>query len=210
MALRIPDPGRLGTSSVYSPEELASMTRLLKGEASPEERRASPVSGIGLLALLAGELGPALFRPRAIHIVFTSLLPLTWDQADCRYHARTVLCGYPSVVSTTGAVEGPARPRGYYVARLMGLSEEEARRKYIGRFLELDDARLPRVAGGLAAQAILYHLTGEPFCDDESCLLFNAHWQEQLVAAQVDSGRFCSAHARMVRSALGAGARRGK
>lgn len=82
---------------------------------------------------------------------------------------------------------------------MMGLTEVEARRKYIGRYLEHDDPRMPEVAKGLAAQAIFYSLTGEPFCEHEDCRLFNAHWQEQLVRSQFDSRRFCQSHGRFLK-----------
>ncbi|MEM4729879.1 MAG: hypothetical protein QXH42_09015 [Thermoplasmata archaeon] len=203
LRLRIPDPGRIGTCADYGPRELAAMTRILRGEGSPEDRTSLPLSGTGLMALLAGELGSRVYRPRSAHIVLTSLLPLTWDSADCRYHARSLLCGFPSIVSTTGAVEGPAKPRGYYIARMTGLSDEDARRKYIGRFLEHDDPRMPQVVCGLAAQAVFYFLTGEPFCEREGCRLFNAHWQEQLVEAQVNRAAFCEQHSKRLRELSG-------
>lgn len=200
MDLRIADPGRLGTpGNRHSAGELARMCRILEGEASPDDRHCVLFSGLGLQALLASVMGPKVFRNGDIHIVFTAALPCTWEPQDCRYHARTVLCGFPSVVSVSGAVEGPTKPRGYYVAKMMGLTEDEARRKYIGRFLEHDDPRMPEVAKGLAAQAIFYHLTGEPFCEHEDCRLFNAHWQAQLVRSQVDSRRFCNSHARFLK-----------
>jgi len=144
-------------------------------------------------------MGPRVFQPRSVHIVFTSALACTWDIQDCHYHPRSVLCGFPSVISTSGAVEGPARPRSIYVAKIMGLSEEQARSKYKGRFLEHDDVRMPEVAKGLAAQAVFYNLTGEPFCEREDCRLFNARWQEQLLSSQVISRRFCSSHTRFLK-----------
>ena len=38
-------------------------------------------------------------------------------------------------------------------------------------------------------------LTGNPFCPDKGCRLFNAHWQEELIFAQLESdGEFCPQH----------------
>jgi hypothetical protein len=161
------------------------------------------LSGLGLQGLAASILSPGILRQGSIHILFTAALPCMWDPQDCRYHARSILCGFPSIISTSGAVEGPARPRGYYVAKMMGLTEEEARHKYLGRFLEHDDARMPEVAKGLAAQAVFYILTGEPFCEREDCRLFNARWQEQLVGSQVRSQKFCSSHSRYLKDLKG-------
>lgn len=200
MDQRIPELGRLGTAGArFSAAELAVVARILDGKADPAERRASLFSGVGLSAALSGALGRTAFHDGNMHIVFTSALPCTWDTADCRFHPRAVVCGFPSVVSVSGAIEGPEKPRGYYVAKMMGLTEEEARRKYIGRFLEHDDSRLSEVAKGLAAQAVFYNLTGEPFCEKEGCRLFNARWQEQLVESHINNGKFCDLHGRYLK-----------
>jgi hypothetical protein len=199
-AFRIADPGRLGARRSRSPaSEVGRIARILEGGANTEDRRAVMLSGLGLQGLLASALGHGAFRPNTIDILFTAVLPGTWDPDECRYHARSLLCGFPSIVSTSGAVEGPARPRGYYVAKMMGLNDEEARRKYLGRYLEHDDPRMPEVAKGLAAQAVFYRLTGNPFCEREDCRLFNARWQEQLVGSQVNNRRFCNGHSRFLK-----------
>jgi hypothetical protein len=197
---RITDPGRLGAwGDRGNASERERIARVLEGGAPIEGRRAFLLSGLGLLGLAASELGRGAFRPGTINIIFTAAMPGTWDPDECRYHARSLLCGFPSMVSTSGAVEGPARPRGYYVARMMGLTEEEARRKYLGRFLEHDDPRMTEVAKGLAAQAVFYHLTGNPFCELEDCRLFNARWQAQMVGSQVNIHRFCNGHSRFLK-----------
>jgi|GEM_PF-5348337 len=199
LAWRVSDPGRLSSpGGGFTRSQLETMARVLRGESDPAERLSCPVSGPGLASAL-GAFVPSNFDGGTRHLVFTSVLPVTWDAPDCRYHARSVICAFPSVVSTSGAVEGPARPRALYVARMMGLTEDEARKKYIGRYLEHGDGRLAEVAKGLAAQAVFYGLTGQPFCEKESCRLFNARWQEQLVDAQVGSGRFCEQHLRFLK-----------
>ncbi len=196
---RVADPGRLSPpGGRCSQKELDAMVRILRGAAEPAERLSSPVSGFGLTAAL-GAFVPSNFGNGSQHLVFTGALPVLWEPSDCRYHARALVCAFPSIISTSGAVEGPARPRALYVAKMMGLTEDEARRKYIGRFLEHGDERLKEVAKGLAAQAVFYHLTGQPFCEKESCRLFNARWQEQLVEAQVRSARFCEQHGRFLK-----------
>ena len=197
---RIIDPGRLGARGDRGPAgECGRIAGVLDGGAPVEDRRALLFSGLGIQGIAASMLGRRAFRPGTINIVFTAALPGTWDPDECQYHARPLLCGFPSIVSTSGAVEGPARPRGYHVARMMGLTEEEARRKYLGRFLEHDDPRMAEVAKGLAAQAVFYHLTGNPFCELEDCRLFNARWQEQLVGSQVNKRRFCNGHSRFLK-----------
>ncbi len=137
-----------------------------------------------------------------LSIIFTNQLIGNRDLADKRYHARTVILGAPSIVSTGGVAEAPARARGYYLARRssewLGLQEEEKNRlarSFADDFLELEDPRLTSVAKGLAMQAVVYRLTGKPFCTDKDCRLFNAHWQSELIRSQLGSGpEFCRVH----------------
>ncbi|MFQ6060127.1 MAG: DUF6775 family putative metallopeptidase, partial [Thermoplasmata archaeon] len=51
------------------------------------------------------------------HIAFTNRIFCTYDKGDNRYHARVIICGYPSLISTSGIVEAPAKPREFYVAK---------------------------------------------------------------------------------------------
>ena len=53
-------------------------------------------------------------EPNNLHIVFTNKLICTYDTDDGRYHGRTVICSNPAIISTTGMIEAPARPREYY------------------------------------------------------------------------------------------------
>ncbi len=45
-----------------------------------------------------------------VHIVFEDRLICTFSEEDWRYHARTIIAGNPSIISTTGIVEAPAKP----------------------------------------------------------------------------------------------------
>ncbi len=153
-------------------------------------------------ARMAGLLPPAERSLQVLHIAFQHRLLGTFDE-DGRYHARSVVCGYPSVVSTSGIVEAPAKPKEYYTlkARLsMALGSvpfEAAKGPFTGQFIDYDDARLTEAAKGYALQAAMYHVTKEAFCDDPGCRLFNAHWQAELIRAQIESGRLCARHARV-------------
>jgi hypothetical protein len=48
------------------------------------------------------------------HIVFTNRLFATFEATDRRYHARVSIYGFPSLISTTGIVEAPAKPKEFY------------------------------------------------------------------------------------------------
>ena len=57
-----------------------------------------------------------------------------------------------------------------------------------------NDPRIPDVAEGCILQALAYYETGEAFCTDRSCRLYNAHWQSDLIRTQVTDPAFCDRH----------------
>ena len=134
------------------------------------------------------------------HIAFTNRLFCTYEKGDNRYHARVIMCGFPSLISTTGVVEAPAKPKEFYLMKqkyhAMGTEppEEELKATIEGKFIDYDDENLTQALKGYALQAIFYHSTGEPFCEDKDCTLFNAHWQEEVMNAQIVSGQLCERH----------------
>ena len=68
-----------------------------------------------------------------------------------------------------------------------------------GAFLEFRDPVATEVAKGYAMQAVFFALTGDPFCDEPECRLYNAHWQHEMMAAQLGGGAdYCERHAVML------------
>jgi hypothetical protein len=138
-------------------------------------------------------------------VVITNQLFGTLEGGDSRYHARVIVFGGPCIVSTTGLVEAPARPREHYLQRQLGLDRIVGKEDEQERWLRTDDPRTTEVLKGYLAQAIFFHLTGDPFCEEKGCRLFNAHWQEDLLFSQLESGRdFCERHQEIARSFTGA------
>ncbi len=137
-------------------------------------------------------------------IILTSRLFATPGEGN-RPHIRTSIYSFPSIISTSGIVEGPAKPREYYLykqryARL-GIWDREAHRiaeRFKGQFIDYGDPRLTEVIKGYVAQALFFFMTGNPFCMRKRCRLYNAHWQEDMIRAQMGHGEFCSAHRRML------------
>jgi hypothetical protein len=158
--------------------------------------------GFKMQRLLRGVLPGSESTFKHLHLVFTDRSIGTWDRGDGRYHARTCVYGFPSIISTTGLVEAPAKPREFYIIRkgLVGsgmsreLVEEELKSKFEGRFIDYDDERSTEIVKGYLMQAFFYHTTFEPFCDDKSCRLFNAHWQEDMIHAQLEGKDLCERH----------------
>lgn len=132
-----------------------------------------------------------------LHIIFTNKLMCTFDENDCRYHARALIGSNPVIISTTGIIEAPAKPKQYYLDLMTNFSEnriEEIKKKYKGEFLEYHDSRISEITEGYLLQAIIYYETGEAFCDHKDCRLFNAHWQRDLFFSQLENKRFCKKH----------------
>ena len=75
--------------------------------------------------------------------------------------------------------------------------------KFAGTFLTHDDERLTEVAKGYVMQAVFYRLTGEAFCDDAGCRLYDAHWQEEMLRAQLGEPEFCERHREVIEELKG-------
>ncbi|MBT3924627.1 MAG: hypothetical protein HOF28_02080 [Nitrosopumilus sp.] len=132
-----------------------------------------------------------------LNIIFTNKLTCTFDQNDFRYHARAWVGSNPIIISTTGTIEAPAKPKQYYLDLMTNFSKEEIgeiKKKYKGQFLEYGDSRISNIIEGYALQAIFYYETGDAFCDNSQCRLFNAHWQKDLFVTQIDNKKMCKKH----------------
>lgn len=136
------------------------------------------------------------------HLAFTDKLTCTYDFDDYRYHGRAVICSNPSIISTTGIIEAPAKPREYYLGLFtnmaQGLNVNLIKNQFKGSYLEYHDARLPEIVQGYAMQALFYYLLGEPFCESKECRLYNAHWQADLLHSQIKVGKLCEKHTKIL------------
>lgn len=157
-----------------------------------------------LLNALLRDLLPEKERSmNEIHLLFMNRLFGTFDENDLRYHARVILCSFPSMISIPGLIEAPAKPREYYVLRQylssVGLNDiERLKEKFKGRFIDYGSPHITETLKGYVLQAVVYHLTGEAFCQNRNCRLFNAHWQEEVINAQLQGDRFCHHHRRLL------------
>ncbi|MBA4718271.1 MAG: hypothetical protein HRO68_03915 [Nitrosopumilus sp.] len=136
-----------------------------------------------------------------LHIIFTNKLTCTFDENDYRYHARAIIGSNPTIISTTGMIEAPAKPKQYYLDLMTNFSEsrvKEIKKKYKGKFLEYHDLRISEITEGYLLQAIIYYETGEAFCEHKDCRLFNAHWQSELFFSQLENRKFCEKHQKII------------
>jgi len=159
--------------------------------------------GLGFCSAYASLRERAGVAPEEPVIVLTDQLFGTLDEGDVNYHARVAVFADPCLISTAGLVQAPARPRDHYIGRQLGL--DGAGRDAEGRWLVPGDPRTTEMLKGYVAQALFYFLTGEPFCGERGCRLFNSHWQEELLASQLEGGSdFCVRHERFLSELKGA------
>ena len=134
----------------------------------------------------------------------TNRLTCTFDENDNRYHARAVICANPAIISTTGIIEAPAKPREYYfeamALKAQGLGIESAKEKHKEQFLDYNDKRLTNIVEGYLLQVIFYNITGESFCEDIQCKLNNAHWQKDLLFSQIEINNLCKKHSEILKN----------
>lgn len=156
------------------------------------------------LAALLGRLVPkGELSLECCHIAFTNQFFGTWDQNNRRYHARVSIYSFPSLISTVGLVEAPAKPKEFYLRRQLGSDAIVLKEEFKGRFIDYEDPRLTEVMKGYLLQALFFHMTGDPFCKDENCRLYNAHWQEEVIHAQLETPHeLCKSHQAILHSLL--------
>ena len=114
--------------------------------------------------------------------------------------------GIPSLISTTGIVEAPAKPKEFYLLKqqygLLGGENstiQKLKEKFKGRFIDYEDERLTEIMKGYVMQAIFFQAVGDPFCDHKGCRLYNAHWQEEVIEAQLGAQyELCEKHQKML------------
>ncbi len=195
--LRITDPGNRDARAIDSFALRDFEKRVLNGIS---RARGVPYEGVGLMKLYQRLIPATSAVPEEVPIVLTDRLIMTWSDDDLRFHARVAVFGFPSIISTSGIVEAPARPREYYLAKQalsiqgVGGIESILAKQFEGKYLEPDDDRTKEILRGYLLQCLFYAHDVEPFCKDKDCALFNAHRQGEMIHAQVESGKLCSKH----------------
>ena len=162
--------------------------------------------GFRLQKVLSNLISETEHTENIFHVFFTNKLTCTYDYNDYRYHGRALIGANPSIISTTGIIEAPAKPREYYYDLMTnftkGVNVETVKQKYKGTYLEYNDSRLSKIVEGYLLQAILYYETGKPFCENSECRLFNAHWQKDLLHSQLEVKKLCEAHQKILRDII--------
>ena len=136
-----------------------------------------------------------------LHVPLLDRVLGTWGDHDGRWHKRVAVLGQPAVLSVPGLYEAPAKPEAYYEAKQKHalVSGDTPPREVLenevdGEFLVADDPRTTDVLKGYVLAAYHYLETGEAFCADPDCRLYDAHRQPALLNAQLRGSAFCEGH----------------
>ena len=155
------------------------------------------------LRLLVPEEEAALWH---LHIVFVSDLAAELDvQGGLRIGVGAL--GAPTIISTSGLIEAPRRPREYYFKRtqyvMVGAEEHLATLadEFADRTAGYGDPRLNELLKGYLLMAVVYRATGDGPCSEPTCPLHAAETQSQLLEAQVGlESRICNRHRQVLDS----------
>ena len=173
----------------------------LKNKDMSNKQEMTLYDGIELNKIVTELIPIAENTVNTLHIIFTNKLTCTFDENDLRYHARAWVGSNPIIISTTGIIEAPAKPKQFYIDLMTNFSEESTeniKEKYKGEFLEYNDLKLPEVVEGYILQAVFYYETGDVFCDNKQCRLFNSHWQKDLFISQIENKKMCEKHEKIL------------
>lgn len=174
---------------------------------NPERAGGVLYDGIELQRALNDALPDDERRLSHLHVPLLDRAIGTWGDHDGRWHKRVNVLGQPALVSVPGLYEAPAKPEAYYQEKQRHalLSGDAPPREVLeneveGEFLIADDPRTTEALKGYVLQALEYLETGEPFCEDERCRLYNAHRQPELIEAQLREPEFCAKHAELYKA----------
>ncbi|THE64197.1 hypothetical protein D8Y22_14120 [Salinadaptatus halalkaliphilus] len=170
---------------------------------NPDREGGVLYDGVQMQRALNAALPAAERGLETLHLPIIDRAIGTWGDHDGRWHKRVTVLGQPALLSVPGLYEAPAKPESYYKEKQRHalLSGDTPPREVLenqveGEFLIADDPRTTAALKGYALQAYHYLETGEAFCERDGCRLFNAHYHEDLVEAQLREPSFCSRHGR--------------
>jgi len=191
--------------SPYEPETGNTMTGIVRYEEraleNPERTGGVIYDGFAVQRALYPHSASSE-GPETLDVVLLDRVLGTWGD-DGRWHKRVAVLGRPALVSVPGLYEAPAKPEEYYkekskYAMAGGVPPREyLENKVEGDFLVEDDPRTTDSLKGYVLAGYHYAETGEAFCDDPDCRLYDAHRQEGVVRAQLHEPEFCEEHAEM-------------
>ncbi len=143
-----------------------------------------------------------------LHIVFTAHAIGDWDEETRDFELKIAVLGAPTIISTTGLIEVPLKPKRYEFMRaqlaMMGLEEDldDLAEEFADKALGYGDPRLNECLKGYVLMALFYRMYGEGPCGERGCRLYDAPTQEELIRTQCGPrAGLCKRHREMFEEA---------
>ncbi|RQG90202.1 hypothetical protein EA462_09445 [Natrarchaeobius halalkaliphilus] len=204
-------PERFAEARVTSPYERATGNTMLgtiryeeRALENPDREGGVLYDGVSVQRTLNSVLPASERELETLHVPIIDRAIGTWGGHDGRWHKRVNVLGQPALVSVPGLYEAPAKPEAYYKEKQRHslISGDTPPREVLenqvdGEFLIENDPRSTDALAGYVLQAYHFIEEGSGFCEREGCRLFNAHYHEDLIEAQLRRPAFCSEHARL-------------
>lgn len=138
------------------------------------------------------------------HIIALDRHIATWGDHDGRWHKRIAVLGQPSLFSIPGLAEAPAKPEAYYQLKQRHalVSGDAPPREVLESAIDEDvivpdDSRTSDGFKGYALAAVHFLRTGEAFCTEPECRLYNGHRHGEVIRAQCEPPELCPTHRSM-------------
>ena len=138
-----------------------------------------------------------------LHVIILDRHLATWGDHDGRWHKRIAVLGQPALISVPGLAEAPAKPNAYYKLKQQHalVSGDTPPREMLEGAIDADvlvpdDPRTTDALKGYVLAAIDLLASGEAFCDDPQCRLYNGHRHAEVIQAQLSAPEFCERHHR--------------
>jgi len=130
------------------------------------------------------------------HLVLTDRLLGVWGKEERRYQIKGVVFGNPTLISISGILE-----RLSQLKRFEEENEQNMGRTERGSCDKTE--QLQEIVKGHMLQALFYYITGNPFCSNRNCCLFEDRSQEDIIHAQLKvESDLCPFHHQMIEDLL--------
>ena len=109
---------------------------------------------------------------------------------------------HPSIISITGIIEAPAKPREFYLAQLTVWQTDNGslKKKFAGRFIDYNDEnKITAASINYALQVIFFFITSGDLFAITKIVDSLTHWQEDLIHT-IEKRTLCNHHRNLAKN----------
>ncbi|MEN3043936.1 MAG: DUF6775 family putative metallopeptidase [Candidatus Hydrothermales bacterium] len=158
---------------------------------SPNRKKGIIYDGYKLVKIYRSFISKELVNIKDfVHFFLTDQLISTFSD---RWHLRVIIFSFPVLISIPGIIYAPAKDRDYYISSSLGHLPV-----YKEYYLTEKDRRITKIICAYIIQGIFFYNSilekkEFEFCNDRHCLLYNSHYQRELIEIQFNLN-FCDKH----------------